>query len=345
VADLDWKPTESELVEYCRYWFDEPVEVRVLYGDTDQNTLVTRGDGQHSILKIRAEDGKAELDHIELQLAILGHLDGGADGIATPLPMSTRDGRPWRLLEGSEGRQHPAWMLSFVPGLLLDEIDRYSDALLRDIGRSIALVDRALMDFHDPRAQRDTEWDLKGVMQLQDCLGFVVDRERRSLLQVWYQRLAGEVMPALLDCPSSVIHNDGGNQHNMIVSGHDTVAGIIDFGDAVLTHRVCGLGIAAAYACFGTADPLRAMSLVAAGYHHQLALSADELSLLPGLVAARLVMSVSISSRRAASDADPYHSVSEENAWRVLADLSGESLAELSAKLESAFMSAIAEPS
>lgn len=312
---------QSRLAKLCQAWFEEPVKVQHLYGCSDQNVLVTRPDGGRSVLKIRADQSDASGDFIEFQVSILRHLNGGTDAVLTPRPVPTRDGKLWLQVDGKNHRKHFAWMLNFIPGDLLDDVEHYSNRLLSDIGRSVAVVDRALLDFHDPRTERELQWDLARVLELVDCRESVADPNQRSLLRNWFDRIAEQVMPSLATCPRSVIHNDGGNQHNMIVSQPDTIIAIIDFGDTVLTHRICGLGIAAAYACFGTHDPLHAIRLTAAGYHQVLPLSNDEQALVPYLAAARLAMSVSISSQRALFDDDPYITVSAEPAWRVLAQL------------------------
>lgn len=321
ISPPSWGLNQARLLDLCQAWFEEPVTIRQLYGDSDQNVLITRPNGQRSVLKIRAEHSVEAIDFIEMQVAVLEHLDGGTDGVLTPQPIPTREGHWWLGVEGRNQMQHLAWMLSFIPGDLLDQVSAYSDSLLLDIGRSVATVDCALLNFQDPRTQRQLQWDLANLLALGDYPDRVTDVNRKELLKNWFERIAAEVMPQLAACPRSVIHNDGGNQHNMIVSPPDSVIGIIDFGDTVLTHRICGLGIAAAYACFGHHDPLHAIGMTAAGYHRVLPLSETEQALLPGLAAGRLAMSVAISSHRALLEDDPYITISAEPAWQVLSSL------------------------
>ncbi len=103
------------------------------------------------------------------------------------------------------------------------------------------------------------------------------------------------------------------------VNGATRIAGIIDFGDAVRTQTVCGLGIASAYATFGSADPVHAMACVAAGYDREMPLTDADLELVPWLAATRMTMSVTIAARRAVDDPDDeYAVVSAEPAWAVL---------------------------
>jgi Ser/Thr protein kinase RdoA (MazF antagonist) len=316
-----WGLSQASLLDLCQAWFQESVTIRQLYGDSDQNVLVTRPDGQQCVLKIRAENSAQAIDFIEMQVAVLGHLDGGKHAVRTPRPIATRDGQWWLRVEGENQALHLAWMLTFIPGDLLDQVSHYSDALLLDIGRSVAVIDRALLDFHDTRTERKQKWDLAWVLELTGYQESVDDSNRQSLLKNFFERISHNVMPRLAACPQSVIHNDGGNQHNMIVKQPDAVIGIIDFGDVVLTQRICGLGIAAAYACFGHADPAHAIGLTAAGYHQVLPLSPDEQALVPDLAATRLAMSVAISSQRAQLEDDPYITVSAEPAWRVLSQI------------------------
>jgi 4-aminobutyrate aminotransferase-like enzyme len=128
-------------------------------------------------------------------------------------------------------------------------------------------------------------------------------------------------VPHLPSLRKSVIHNDG-NDHNLLITDRDQVAGLIDFGDMLHTCTVNELAVALAYAMLGRADPLAIASPVIAGYHQVRPIMEPELALLYYLVCARLCISVSVSAyrKRLAPDND-YLTVTEEPGWTLLAQL------------------------
>jgi len=116
----------------------------------------------------------------------------------------------------------------------------------------------------------------------------------------------------------SVIHNDC-NDGNIIVSKSDTVAGIIDFGDAVYSWRVGELAIAIAYAILDQPDPLSSSATMVASYHKESRLTTSEIGALFGLVCLRLCVSAVIAAeqQRQRPD-DPYLSASQAPIRRTL---------------------------
>jgi Ser/Thr protein kinase RdoA (MazF antagonist) len=240
--------------------------------------------------------------------------------------VAAESGAYYATVADPSGAERFAWVLTYIEGRLLDDYTAYSPGLLQSLGRAVATVDRALLDFSDPRAERRLQWDIAGAPALRPLARFTAPAGRRAIADYFFRQLDERVLPLLCERPRSVIHNDGGNQHNMIVGDldgrADQVKGIIDFGDAVRTHTICGLGIAAAYATFGCDDPVAAVAGVASGYHRVLPLEEEDLDLVLWLAAGRLVLTVSIAAQRAVEDpGNEYALVSAEPAWRTLEKL------------------------
>jgi Ser/Thr protein kinase RdoA (MazF antagonist) len=97
-----------------------------------------------------------------------------------------------------------------------------------------------------------------------------------------------------------VIHGDF-NPHNLLADPADPrhLTGILDFGDMTLSHRICDLAVAGSY-LIDPADPAALLGPLVAGYHRVNPLAPEELDLLPDLVTARLVTTLTISAWRAA---------------------------------------------
>jgi len=105
-----------------------------------------------------------------------------------------------------------------------------------------------------------------------------------------------DVLPALQALPQRAVHNDA-NEYNVLVIDDEQVT-LIDFGDAVTSPRVVGLGVAIAYAMLGQVDPLAAGAAVVGGYHEVAPLHLDELDVLDAVVRTRLAMSVTIAEQQ-----------------------------------------------
>jgi len=299
-------------------WIPGVSRATALYGDRDLNFRIETEDRRRLVFKIMRDASPETRESVELQVALLGHLEQRKPDVRTPRPFRAPDGQFCRVIADDAGQPRIAWALSWLDGPLLDSLKTYDDALLDSIGGSVAEVDRALLDFEDPRASRELTWDLARAASLRPLVEQFSPGSRKTIVEGFFGEFEGEILPKLRARPRSVIHNDGGNQHNMIL-GDSRVNGIIDFGDAVRTHRICGLGIAAAYATFGTNDPLHAIGEVVRGYHRVLPLDDEDLELVTPLAITRLTTSVCISGARARREPDnEYAVVSAAPAWRVL---------------------------
>ena len=312
------RPWVTELASRA---FGDGVAVEELYGEYDLNCRVRAPGGRQLVLKVTADASPESRDRVELQARILEHLAGQELATEVPRVVPTSSGDVYAVVADPEGNERLAWTLTWIEGELLDDVETYDADLLESLGRAVGEVDRALIGFEHLLADRDLMWDSLRVPELRPHLAHVADPEEQRLAGELFDVLE-EALPALASRPRSVIHNDGGNQHNMIVrrGGEGArVVGIIDFGDAVRTARICGLGIAAAYATFGVEDPIEAIEAVARGYRSVLPLEEEDRSLLLPATLARLLATVTVAAERAAADPDDaYATVSARGAWRSL---------------------------
>ncbi len=325
--------------EICKYWYEEPVTLSRLYGDTDQNIKIGFSGGRYCVLKISASGAAATSSAIHLQIAALNHIKGRSVEISCPAPLPASKGQFVQKVFDQQGGAHYAWMLSWLPGRVLDEVENYDDNLLHSIGRSMALIDEALLDFDHADAKRLVSWDLANILDLRRWLDHVQGQENRQLAEAAFDMLEHDLMPDLQGRPLSIIHNDGGNQHNMLlpsdVSDNSRITGVIDFGDTVYTHRICELGIATAYATFCSKDRIHAICLTAAGYHEVLPLDEADRKLLPLLVLARFLASVCHAAERASREPDnSYAQVSADPAWQGLRFMISANMQQISERLD-----------
>ncbi|MFN3578405.1 MAG: phosphotransferase, partial [Tabrizicola sp.] len=79
----------------------------------------------------------------------------------------------------------------------------------------------------------------------------------------------------------------------------DRLTGILDFGDMTLSHRICDLAVAASY-LIDPADPPALLIPLARAYHRANPLTEQEIRLLPDLIIARLITTLTITAWRSA---------------------------------------------
>jgi Ser/Thr protein kinase RdoA (MazF antagonist) len=169
----------------------------------------------------------------------------------------------------------------------LADYEPHSPALLRDLGRKLGQLDRALAGFDHPAIHRDFHWDLANGNRIIDEYGGLV----HDADLVHRCRFEGGT-----NLRRSVIHGDA-NDYNVLVEA-DRVTGVIDFGDIVYSWTVGNLAIAVAYVVLGKDDPVIVAKHVIDGYTEEFPLLPEEREVLWKLVRLRLAMSVCLAAHQ-----------------------------------------------
>jgi 4-aminobutyrate aminotransferase-like enzyme/Ser/Thr protein kinase RdoA (MazF antagonist) len=308
---------EAEAIARSRFGLDG-AEAEALPSDRDQNWLL-RVEGEPAfVLKIAsAAEDRAVLD---LQAEMMQRL--AVCGVPCPQVRASTSGDAIATVE-HDGREHFAWVVSYLPGVPLAEVNPQTRTLLRDLGRTLGRVAACFDGFDPPAARRDLDWEMsRAPSAARRRLGHIADAERRALAERLLEQ--SEATLASLDgtLRRGLVHGDA-NDYNVLVSPPTTpersVAGLIDFGDAAWSYTVADPAVAAAYALLGLSDPVGPMASVAAGFHGAYPLTDDELAAFSALVVLRLCLSVAMSADRKRDEPDDaYLAVSESAAWAAL---------------------------
>ncbi len=291
-----------------------------LPSEFDDNFRLEAADGSHRVLKVMHP--ARDPGFVDMQCAAMKVLAGRDPDLPVPRVIPDRSGRDWSTtgLGGDPARL--VWMLSYLAGRPIAGIRPVTPELLTRLGETLARLDLAWADLSHPSARRELKWDLVRAGWIRDHLDAVHDSGRRSLVEKVLARYDDEVVPALPRLRRSVVYADA-NEHNVLVRVEPgkppRLAGLIDFGDMIETVTVSEAAVAAAYAAFGTTDPLAAVCPLVAAYHRVLPLTEEEVAVLDAFVRMRLAVSVVNSACRAAAEpGDPYLTVSEAPAWAAL---------------------------
>ena len=181
---------------------------RELVSDRDQNFHLRPRSGDEYVLKLANASEKREV--LEAQNAAMHHLASTDPTIGCPRVHQTSSGADIAVVEGLEGQSYLVRLLSHLPGTNLAAVRPHRPGLLRDLGRFLGRLDRALETFSHPGAKRDLRWDLRHASSVvRGNLEYIEDPERRALLERFVGQFESTVAPHTAQLRSSVIHNDG----------------------------------------------------------------------------------------------------------------------------------------
>src|SRR5262245_59441 len=259
------KLSVAEAAEIARREFGLSGEARKLHSERDANFhLRPANGGPGHILKIA--NAVEEPEVVDLQTASLRHIARMDPDLPVPRVILSRAGDPIAWVTLDAGTRHMARVYSFLPGQTLDKM-AHPAALLRDLGRFAARLDKALADFSHPAAAQEIPWDARQLPRMADHVDDIVGADRRTMVRRLNQSFHGDAMPRLERMRSQVIHNDL-NLHNVLVDPADgtRVVGVIDFGDMMHGPLVFEPSIAAADIWIGKEHPVAAAAEVVGAF-------------------------------------------------------------------------------
>lgn len=268
-----------------------------LDSERDENFHISAANGMEYVLKLThpAEDPGVT----DFQTRALLHAASRDASLPIPRIIARLDKAPCGLVRVGQGPERALRLYSYLPGTPLPRVSR-TTAQRMDLGATLARLDRALQDFQHPSSGHALLWDIQHSAQLRPLLREMPAGPRRALCERFLENFETEVQPALRSARRQVIHNDL-NPWNVLVSPQDqtTTVGLIDFGDMVHAPLVNELGVACSYQLSQNANPLDTAADLIGAYHAVNPLSRSEVDLLYDVIAARLVMTVTITGWRA----------------------------------------------
>jgi Ser/Thr protein kinase RdoA (MazF antagonist) len=218
--------TTSEAEEVARRLYGIEGAAEPLAGERDRNFRLMTDQGP-CVLKFL--DVTASETIVAGQTAVLRHL---ATNCELPLPrlLPTLAGQDLGVARTASERWRVR-LVTYLPGELLLHVHP-ERTLLRDIGRQIGVLDRALEDFTHPALAQQIVWDIRQLPRLTTLLPRLADPQARRLLTAALPP-ALAILPRLATFRSQAIHGDCHPGNLLVSTATARCTGIIDLGDLI----------------------------------------------------------------------------------------------------------------
>lgn len=295
---------------------------KLFKGEVDRN--VRFDDANHGKLLLKVSAGTLDGEILRWQETVLRAVAN--DPIVTfetPTILPALNGNLHVRIGG-----HLVRVITWISGLLWNENIRAGGGkatLMHSLGEASARLTIALSNVEMPPNVPGHDWMIErgpfGVRRALEQIGQAgaAPSERLSIIQHIADQFEKEVLPQLADLPWSVIHHDLHDGNVILDSTGYSVAGVIDFNDAVFAPRVTDLAISGAYAMLGQHSPEEAFRSVVAGYQNVLELDAQEVSVVGKMALMRLCMNWAQWQARALESTDNEYALSRSaHTWPLI---------------------------
>jgi Ser/Thr protein kinase RdoA (MazF antagonist) len=295
--------SEARALELLAGNFGLRGKLQPLLSERDQNFRVTTDDGRGFVFKI-ANSSESPVT-TDFQIQALLHIESRNCPVATPQLQRTVTGDVALSLRIGDVT-HVSRVVSYLPGELLSTV-AMSARLAEELGQCAAHLDLALADFAHAGEGQTLLWDMQRADRLRDLLQYISDTGLRAAVAGCIDDFNAHVQPLLPGLRRQIIHADLHGDNVLVrADKHDSVAGVIDFGDMLRAPLIMEVAIAAAYLRAVDGDALRFIAPFVAGFNEVIRLDGVETDLLFDLIRARLSATISIlrwrSAMRGAAD-------------------------------------------
>ena len=274
----------AEAVAVARAHWGIAAEAKLLTGERDRNFHLAGEDGREFVLKFA---NPAEPPGVtDMQIKALQHVARSDPGLNVPRMMPLPDGRIEALVERAPAPARVR-LLSWVHGTPLRHAPRTA-AQRAACGRALARLGLALEGFEHPHSRYELIWDLTHALRLRDILGNLNDGPAEAAIGALLDDFERDVAPVLPGLRHQVLYNDMNHGNTLVDPARpDDVAGIIDFGDLVHTALAIDVAVGAITAVGPDMGIAEALGRFVGGFHAVRPLRAEEVAVLPTLIAVR----------------------------------------------------------
>lgn len=278
------------------------------------NYLLTLKNGDRFVVKIVDDDMPAEV--VEMESEALKYAVSSGFGLKLPGILKNKN----KKIETGIYLRKKCFLrlrlIEFIKGVEIENTYDISEKTLKNVGKTIAEFDQAMLGFDHPAAHRNHRWNLAQAGQHTGKIALVKEPEKRVLLKWGFDQWL-RIEHMLQGLPRQFIHGDLNRENILVDKGR--VSGLVDFGDSCMNPTICDLAIALAYFMMDRENPLESARILIEGYEENRVMEDKERFVLMPLVCGRLATSIAVSHARRLIDPDnPNWFSSERPAWRLL---------------------------
>jgi 4-aminobutyrate aminotransferase-like enzyme/Ser/Thr protein kinase RdoA (MazF antagonist) len=268
----------------------------MLSGERDSNFRLRTAD-RDFVLKIF--DAASDPATIDCQVSVLRHVAEQDPTLPVPRLFPTLEGADIGRAN-RDGAECSTALLTFMPGQPF-AAPRLNDALLYDLGATLARMDRSLRGFFHPALAQILAWDVRRLPQLLEFSSHVQSPVLRrcveSVAGVLKQRQA-----QLRGLRSQAIHGDGHAGNLLIDAQASSVSAILDFGDMIHAPLIFEPAVAMSEMLTDKMAPLASLAEIVRGFARNERLHAAEVELLYDLINARQAVTILVHAWRSLHD-------------------------------------------
>ena len=208
-------------------------------------------------------------------------------------------------------------LLNYIPGVFLSR-ENITVELVADLATKVAMMDKSLFDQSNSAIEaRRIKWDMQQIGLTKKDIGAIKIPADRKIISYFIDQY--EYMMRDSQLRMSIIHNDINENNILINAEHNTIEGIIDFGDMVYAPIAQEIAVALTYIMMLSEEPLIIAQTFIEYYHATYPIEKKELTALYYMVAARLCISVVSSAKAKLDQVDTaYILQTEDGAWKLL---------------------------
>ncbi|MFT6935790.1 MAG: 4-aminobutyrate aminotransferase-like enzyme/Ser/Thr protein kinase RdoA (MazF antagonist) [Saprospiraceae bacterium] len=311
--------TTTEAENYAQKYFGITAKAKALPGFEDFNFRLKVDNGEMYILKISRAD--VDIEVLDFQTQTLNHLATRKLSVELPKPVRNLNGETYFSFQDENGLTRWMKMNTWVNGRMAFEAKYHPAEMLESWGRVCGELYENLKGFEHKAAYKGHDWDLSISLNNRVLRQYIEDEKHLKIADYFWNLFEKEALPIYPSLPKGIIHSDV-NDYNLLVNNdldNVQITGVIDYGDALFTHRINELAIACAYATMFKANPLEAAANLVKGYHKVTPLLAEELQILLPLITGRLLTSAIYAAKNHVFEPDnEYLFISEKPAWDAL---------------------------
>jgi 4-aminobutyrate aminotransferase-like enzyme/Ser/Thr protein kinase RdoA (MazF antagonist) len=277
----------AEAERIARDIYGLAVSLTPLSGERDCNFHIRTADAREYVLKI--VDGAADPQTTDCQVCVLRHLAEQDPSLPVPRIFATQQGTDLGLVE-QDGVSYATCLMGYLPGQLLADI-KPTPSLLRNIGDTLARVDRALRGFFHPALAQRIAWDVRRLPELMEFAAYVEAADVRRHVEEVFGALKDR-LPALRGLRSQAIHGDCHAGNLLIDSAAGAVCGVLDFGDMIHAPLILEPAVAMSELLTEALTTPDELSTVLGGYALVHPLDTADIEVLFDLVTARHAVTI-----------------------------------------------------